>query len=247
MGMLLYNDPASGPVLSTSGGAVRSPDRPTFRCRARARRKFTTAASSCPASGGKSKDGFDIKYSEAAGLARTQQLFVDWYIVTTGGISQFQAIGPTTAIEILTVNDTDGDLNNGTPDYNEIRNSYCAHNVQSPVLNIATISFPSGVPTMLSPAASGTPVSFEVASGNATVIPNTGRIFYRTAGTPIFSTAVGVKTPPNHYTATIPAQACGSTIEFYYQGRDQQRQCDKSGIVMWRGFGDILGDCCVWN
>ncbi len=217
VGMLLYNDPVLGRFFSTSGGAVRSPDTANIPVPCTGSQEVHNCGMQLPGVWWEIKKAFDIKYGAAAGLARTQQLFVDWYIVTTGGISQFQAIGPTTAIEILTVNDTDGDLNNGTPDYNEIRNAFCAHNVQSPVLNIATISFPSGVPTMLSPAASGTPVSFEVASGNATVIPNTGRIFYRTAGTPIFSTAVGVETSPNHYTATIPAQACGSTIEFYYQ------------------------------
>ena len=40
-------------------------------------------------------------------------------MVTVGGIGN-DAAHPTTAIEVLTLNDDDGNINNGTPDYDEI-------------------------------------------------------------------------------------------------------------------------------
>jgi hypothetical protein len=70
-------------------------------------------------------------YGPAAGLTATQQLEVSWSLMTIGGPGG-QAIAAQTAIEVLTVDDNDANLNNGTPNYSRICPAFAAHNVQCP-------------------------------------------------------------------------------------------------------------------
>jgi hypothetical protein len=69
----------------------------------------------------------------APGLTFTQQLEVSWSLMTVGGPGG-QAIAPQTAIEVLTVDDNDGNLANGTPDYAQICPAFAHHNVQCPTI-----------------------------------------------------------------------------------------------------------------
>lgn len=72
------------------------------------------------------------------GIAPAQQLFVDWAQITNGGVSQLSAAGtqilpqslhPITIIEVLTADDNDGNLGNGTPNCAAICAAATSHNV----------------------------------------------------------------------------------------------------------------------
>ncbi len=71
-------------------------------------------------------------YGDQEGLERTRQLFTDWAVMTAGGLDN-DAAHPLTAIEVLTVDDNDGELANGTPNFSEICSAFAAHNVPCPL------------------------------------------------------------------------------------------------------------------
>jgi hypothetical protein len=66
-----------------------------------------------------------------AGLETTRQLHVEWTLVTIGNQGN-QAAGPGTAIEVLMIDDNDGNLANGTPHYGEICAAFGAHGIDCP-------------------------------------------------------------------------------------------------------------------
>ena len=68
---------------------------------------------------------------EEPGLELTRQLFTDWTGITMGGIGLNSAY-PQTAIEVLTVDDDDGDLDNGTPHDGEICEAFAAFGIDCP-------------------------------------------------------------------------------------------------------------------
>ena len=216
VGMLAYGDSVVGRYFTTGGGAVRDPDNANIQYPCTGNLEIHYCGQQLAGMWWEVKKNFDTKYG-TAGLERVRQLFVNWHLITAGGESTYNSIGAQTAVEVLTVNDNDGNLNNGTPDYSEIKNAFCAHSVNSPVINYASISLPNGAPAYVTPAATGTPVDFVVTPGVATVTPGTGRLLYRTVGSTIFLTAPWVETSPNHYTATIPSISCRTSIEYYFQ------------------------------
>jgi len=70
---------------------------------------------------------------ELPGLEYARQLFTDWTGITVGG-QGLNSAHPQTAIEVLTVDDDDGDLENGTPHYVEICAAFAAHGIECPTI-----------------------------------------------------------------------------------------------------------------
>jgi len=68
---------------------------------------------------------------DAEGLTFTQQLFTDWSQITAGPDGGDSA-GPETAVEVLTVDDDDGDLTNGTPHDCQICTAFNQHSIDCP-------------------------------------------------------------------------------------------------------------------
>jgi hypothetical protein len=147
------------------------------------------------------------------GLEAARQLQVDWSLITLGGASSSVAAGPNTAIEVLTVDDNDGNLANGTPHYSQICSAYAQHSIACPPLSLIQFAFPEGRPTTVPPnQVADFPV---VVSGVAgTPQPGTGTLSYRVNGGS-FSTISMPEGVANQYTANLPATACGSVIDYY--------------------------------
>ncbi len=68
---------------------------------------------------------------EAAGLELARQLFTDWSLITLGGRFRNSA-HPVTSVEVLTSDDNDSDLSNGTPHLAEICSAFASHNLSCP-------------------------------------------------------------------------------------------------------------------
>lgn len=78
------------------------------------------------------------------GLVITRQLHVDWFLMTNGGQDSAQACPPPvpaatgraahagTLIEVLTADDNDGNLSNGTPHVEQICRAFACHNIFLP-------------------------------------------------------------------------------------------------------------------
>ena len=83
-----------------------------------------------------------------------------------------------------------------------------------PVLQLIDITFPSGLPTSANPnGGTSFPVSVNALGGSPQ--PNSGRLLYRVGSSGAFTNVAMTQTAPNQYLATLPAAACGSSIQFY--------------------------------
>lgn len=69
---------------------------------------------------------------EEVGLETARQLFTDWSRITLGGSGSDSAY-PGTVIEVLTVDDNDGDLGTLTPHWADICGAFAEHNIACPV------------------------------------------------------------------------------------------------------------------
>jgi hypothetical protein len=73
-------------------------------------------------------------YGSQPGLDATRNLNVKWALLTVGGPNTLNAAGPATAIEVLTADDNDGNLANGTPNYPQICPAFAAHGITCPAI-----------------------------------------------------------------------------------------------------------------
>lgn len=152
------------------------------------------------------------QYGTSPGLAEVQQLFVDWSQITNGGAGNNSA-HPQTLIEILTVDDDNGDLSDGTPHYSLICAAATAHSLPCPPVILVTFDFPDGIPTSVNPT-SGATFRVNVSASAATPTPGSGTLSYR-IGAGSYTTVAMTQNAANEYTATLPGATCLSFEEFY--------------------------------
>ncbi len=123
------------------------------------------------------------------------------------------SIAPDITIAILTLDDDDGSLANGTPHYPEICAGFNAHNMDCPELSGLTFNFPNGRPELVSPAG-GTAVRIEVVPLAGTPLPGSGLLYCNVNGG-------GYQVLPlqpvsgNLYDAVFPAFTCTGDVTWF--------------------------------
>jgi hypothetical protein len=157
-------------------------------------------------------------YGEPDGLDRARQLEVNWSLITTGGPDASNSAGPSTAIEVLTVDDDDGNLDNGTPNYGRICPAFGAQSIQCPVLMPLTFQYPNGRPTTVQPN-QPTTIAVNVLQNTDPPQPGTGTVSYRIGSSGAYTTVSMAQGAPNQYTATLPAVPCGEAINYYFSAQ----------------------------
>lgn len=163
---------------------------------------------------------FDDLMGEEAGLAATQQLFTDWMEMTNGG-SGGDSAHPGTAIEVLTVDDDDGTIGNGTPHRLEICEAFASRNIGCPALDVIVFQYPNGLPESLIDASTETLVLVNVVGVIGTPEPGTGMVSYSIDGG-AFTTVAMTELVDNEYEATLPGIECLQTIDFYFSADDSE-------------------------
>ena len=136
-------------------------------------------------------------------------LVVDSVLLHTG-----TTIAGDITIDFLTLDDNDGNISNGTPHYTQINNGFAAHGLPGPALTLLNFSFPDGQPAMSAPAG-GTTFRVNVAAASGTPATGSGRLYYRVGTTGAFAQIAMTETAANQYVASLPAAACGSTMQYY--------------------------------
>ncbi len=166
-------------------------------------------------------------HGSMVGLDMVQQLFVDWTIMTTGG-SGGNSAHPGTAIEVLTLDDDDGNLDNGSPNYDDICDAFELHGIDCPEIVPLVFSYASGLPDMVSPSG-GTMFDVQVtATAGFAAQPGTGVLHVDVGGG--FVAFPMTEITDNNYVAEFPAIDCRSDVNYYIsaeatdgtQGQDPQ-------------------------
>lgn len=213
--ILMYDTTIIGQDFTTSGGSIRNPTS--------ANQQYPCSSSAVHTCGQilggavrKIRTNLNSVYSTSLALETARQMFVDWAQITAGG-QGLNSAHPTTVIEMLTADDDDAILANGTPHYCQIAAAFASHGIASPSLQLKlTYAFPDGLPDALAPN-SMTPVRVVVSPNGATPVNNSGLLYARTNSGSAFVPAAMTQTGVNEYTAMVPSAACGSTTEFYFQ------------------------------
>jgi len=122
-------------------------------------------------------------------------------------------------VDVLTLDDDDGDLTNGTPHYGEIASAFGAKNMKAPPLQVLRFEFPDGLPTYVAPDGSTT-CRVEVYPDEMAPQHATGKLNWMFNGdflpTPMEPIAANV------YRAVFPTVDpgyCGDTLLFHFSAR----------------------------
>jgi hypothetical protein len=182
---------------------------------------------------------FADTYGSEAGLTEAQQLFVDWMLITTGGQGDNSA-WEGTAIEVLTVDDDDGNLDNGTPNYQDLRAAFTKHNIPFPDIQPILFSYPDGLPAILTPEQTED-VAVTIEANGVEPQPNTALLWYFVDGTGLTSASL-THNGGDSYTATLPAVDCTSVVDYFFQvtGDDGNVYVDPvSGLYSVQALDDL--------
>jgi hypothetical protein len=126
------------------------------------------------------------------------------------------SIEPSITIDYLTLDDDDGNINNGTPHYTEICAGFGAHNMDCPPLSLLAFSYPNGKPQLTNPTG-GTTVRVVVTGVTGIPQPGTGQLHYNTGSG--WNMSIMEQVSPNVYDAVFPACSCRSNVQYYFSAR----------------------------
>lgn len=214
MAVMMYDIGIMGQDFTTTGGFVRNlqdgtPDWSGGSC--------NSGTHTCGEMLGGSwyfiKENFKSFYGSVDGLDRVRQLTVDWAMIASGPSSNWGA-HPGTAIEVLTVDDDNGNIDDGTPNRSRICSGFAQHNIACPDLQLLVFQYPDGRPEYVTP---GQTTSFQVnvTAAGGTPQPGSGKMLYSVNGGS-YTLQNMTQIAPNQYMAVLPAVNCGDTLKYYF-------------------------------
>jgi hypothetical protein len=135
-------------------------------------------------------------------------LAINAMLVHTGDL-----ITPQIAIDYLTLDDDDANLDNGSPNWDYICAAFEAHNMDCPELLPIGFVYPDGRPDIIDPL-SETLVRVNVGGLAGQPQPGTAELYYSIDGAPFVSGTV-TEVAPNEYDLHLPAIDCLSRLDWY--------------------------------
>ncbi len=211
LAMLILDDPVIGRDFLGAGNHLREPlvDNIQYPCPGGG---IHTCSQVLSGVWFRIKQAFEAQ-AGAAGVADAYQLFVDWSLLTLGGDGD-DAAHPMTAIEVLTVDDDDGDLSNGTPHLLEICSAFSAHSIPCPSIPGLVFEYPDGLSDVVLPDRETT-LRVNVLSGIAgDPVPGSGTMSISVDGGGFVETPL-TELAPNQYELTLPVIDCLSRVSFF--------------------------------
>ncbi len=148
-----------------------------------------------------------------------EQLFVDWSALTMGGINGYP-IRDEMILEVLTADDDDGDLNNGSPHWNQICAAADAGGLACPDLATLILTLIEG-PADLMPPQVDNPVVVNWQTISSTPAAGESEIRYREEGSSIWNSTPLQAAPNSRLEGVIPPQTCLTSLEWYIRVPDQ--------------------------
>lgn len=137
-------------------------------------------------------------------------------------------IDPGLTIAVLTLDDDDGDITNGTPHYNEINIGFTAHNLPAPPLRLLRFfTAPSDLSVM--PANREIVFGVRIENLGGQYAFGSGKVHFRINGgswqeRPLVSTSLNPQLELVPEYAILPAQPVGTLVEWYLSARTTNNQ-----------------------
>ena len=124
-------------------------------------------------------------------------------------------IDPGITVDVLTLDDDDNNINNGTPHYFQIAEGFGNHNLDAPPLASLSFSYPNGIPRT---AAKAQPTTITV-DIDGPLDPATPTLHYKLDGGSFVDVPMTLVGAGQVYEADIPGQPCGTDVRFYLSAR----------------------------
>ena len=173
----------------------------------------------------------------APGLEVARDLFVAWTIITTGGRG-LDSAGPWTAIEVLTVDDDDGILGNGTPNYDDICAAFARHGIDCPELALLSISVVDA-PSELLPGESAE-VRVTISESSAGLVPDSQQLGLIIDGS---TQLVPLTADGDEFVGTIPGQVGLTDLAYFITAEADTG--DTVRVPSDGGFPVLVGEVIV--
>jgi hypothetical protein len=119
-------------------------------------------------------------------------------------------------IDYLTLDDNNGNLGDGTPNYFAIAAAFNKHGLTAPALSLFVITAPNGAPTTVLPLG-GTTMNVAITPVSGSVAAGSQKLFYKESAASTWSSALLTSTGGNDYLAAFPAFNCNTPVQFYIQ------------------------------
>jgi hypothetical protein len=154
-------------------------------------------------------------------LERVREWYLNSILLRPTGIS------PQITIDVLTLDDNDGDIYNGTPHYPQIATGFARHNLPAPQidwLRIEPVSLPSGFVSPPAPGSFALPLMrLVVRVGDLAGQRDMNAVFlhYR-VNRGAWQTVRMNRFGANGAMTAVPVPPCGSSFEYYIEARDTQ-------------------------
>ena len=121
-------------------------------------------------------------------------------------------------LDYLTLDDDNGNLGDGSPNYTAISNAFSVHGLLPPALALFTMSLPNGGPTTIDPSG-GTTMSVSIVPVSSQVLAGSEKLYCREGTSGAFTPYVMTSNGGTSYTATFPAAGCNTTVQYYIEAQ----------------------------
>jgi hypothetical protein len=117
-------------------------------------------------------------------------------------------------VDVLTLDDDNGNIGDGSPNYTLINDAFTIHGMPGPALQLVTISYPNGQPAIVSPSG-GTPLSVRIEPVVGTPNPSTAKLFAKVTPATTYTEYPMTAQGGNLYSVNLPGGTCPADLSYY--------------------------------
>ena len=150
-------------------------------------------------------------------------LYVNMIPLHSGGSIQQDIL-----IDILTLDDNDGNLNNGSPNYFEIASGFAVHGFDAPELSGLDFQFPNGTPSVISPF-DGVDFAMNVSGLSFQPVPNTGTLYIARSNGTVDAIAMP-QVADSQYLLSFSDIECDEAVGYYFSA-----EATTGDVFYWPG------------
>ncbi|MCH2141285.1 MAG: hypothetical protein MK100_09700, partial [Phycisphaerales bacterium] len=123
------------------------------------------------------------------------------------------SINDSITIDFITLDDTDGNIDNGSPHYYEIAEGFGVHGLDAPALALLSITAPDGLPDRIDPNGN-TPVTIRIENLLGQLDTDSPRIYIGQNGS--YNQSSMSSSGGDDYQGLFPAIPCGEEVDYFF-------------------------------